>query len=274
MSGYENNAPPYTGIVKIFSVPSYRNVGHITKGVAPGDIWIDKVGNLYVANGFAANVSEYAPGERSPKCSYSLGGNFAAAVTTDGQNHVFVVGTERRRYLLRGFLYEFKQCGSLISQSEIRKNSQDDPPTGVAVDRSGNVFVEYWFEATQGRFVEFKRGGSRPTQLGAIIGSASGSSSSGSGGLVVDRHGNLIATDAFESIYRIRPPYDRAHALVSNLSYPTSVSLNKSETLLYCASPSGVTVYNYPSVMLVKTLHGVFKNGVAVGVAAAPDATF
>jgi hypothetical protein len=82
------------------------------------------------------------------------------------------------------------------------------------------------------------------------------------------------------SIDVIAPPYTFATPLVSGLSNPYHISLDKSEKLLFNAnygtSSEGptVTVYDYPSGTLVTTLGS--SNGITAsyGVSDSPDANF
>src|SRR5665213_207281 len=62
------------GTVQILKNKTYQNVGAITNGIDDSDgLWVDKAGNLYVANVVGKNVTEYAPGSSSPKCTYASG---------------------------------------------------------------------------------------------------------------------------------------------------------------------------------------------------------
>jgi hypothetical protein len=134
----------------------------------------------------------------------------------------------------------------------------------VAVDAKGDLFVAYG----GGSFEEFVGGSTTPTPLGATVGSAAG--------LILDKHGNLIADDQTGSIDVIAPPYSSAKVLVSGLSDPFHCALNKKETLLFNADSGSatVTVYKYPSGSLVTTLGN--GNGIteAEGVGESPDAVF
>jgi hypothetical protein len=46
--------------------------GRLTKGMyAPVGLWVDRFGNLYVANADGHDVTEYSPCKKSPKCTYT-----------------------------------------------------------------------------------------------------------------------------------------------------------------------------------------------------------
>lgn len=260
---------PSDWVVKIVSLRSFRPVGRITAGVdSPVGLWVDKSGNLYVAN--YTNVVEYAPGKRSPTCTYNTPEHANAAVTTDDENNVYVVADERERYLAIPYLDVFEQCGKLIRHSRIGK-SDYDILAGVAVDTNHDIFIAHYLSPNHGAFFELVRGGRKPVRLGAVIGN--GSFGSGSGGVILDRDHNLIATDSVNSVYRIKPPYKTAKVLIGNLGYPATLSLNKAETLLFSANADSrtVTVYKYPSATQIKTLR--MPTG-SIGVAADPDAAF
>ncbi len=193
------------------------------------------------------------------------------AVTTDDDHRVYAAGNDVRQYNRTGYLYAFEECGKLLRRTRIG-TLQINFACGVAVDAAGDVFVAFFGGGNRGRFVEFVGGGSTPTYLGAVIGGGSGSTGSGTGGLIIDKNGTLIATDTFNTIYTIPPPYSTANVLATGLSFPWTLSLNKPETLLYSANAGSgtVTAFKYPSGKRVKTLN-TFP---AIGVAAGPDATF
>ncbi|MGA8327060.1 MAG: hypothetical protein WB757_13360 [Candidatus Cybelea sp.] len=46
--------------------------GRLTKGMyAPVGLWVDRFGNLYVANADGHDVTEYSPCKKSPKWTYT-----------------------------------------------------------------------------------------------------------------------------------------------------------------------------------------------------------
>lgn len=234
--------------VLIYSNKTYSQIGEITNGLSATDgVWVDKKGNIYVANA-SSNVVEYKNGGSSPICTYT-GATDPINVTTDVKGNVYVVD------FLGGFVDEYAQCTNTIE-----KQFQATDAEGAAVDKSGDLFVTYSGDSLE----EFKGGSTTGTPLGATVGIAAG--------LIIDKKGNLIADDQEGDILVIAPPYSSATVLVSGLSDPFHCSLNKKENLLFNANSGSatITVYSYPSGSLVQTV----DTGAAEGVGESPNAVF
>jgi hypothetical protein len=249
--------------VQILKNKTYKNVGSITTGLTDSDgLWVDKAGNLYVANVTSANVLEYAPGRKSPKCTYSAGLVDPINVTTDALGNVYVVDFNNLNS--PGYIDKFAQCKNKIG----KQLDVTSGPEGVAVDGHGNLFVSYFNANFNGGFEEFKKGQTSPTQLAATVTSP--------GGLAIDANDTLIADDQSGSIDLIAPPYSSATILISGLSDPFHVSLNKPEKLLFNANNGNatVTIYSYPSGSLVTTLGSANGLDGAEGVSDSPNAVF
>ncbi len=258
--------------VVVLANRTYKEKREITKGLLWADgLWIDKKGNLYVAN-YADHstgdyVAEYPPGSSTPSCTYSAGLFDPINVTTDDAGNVYVV--DFNFFSDPGYVDKYAQCSNTISaQYSIGKG-----PEGVAVDGAGDMFVSFFNAGYQGGFEEFKAGSRTPVVLGATVAAAAG--------LVLDKRGNLITDDILSGdIDVIAPPYSTVNILASGLTNPFHCSLNKKEDLLFNANvgygsiPPSVTIYRYPSGKLLRTLGS--KEGVvnAYGVADSPDAAF
>lgn len=236
--------------VFVFKNSTYAKVGDITSGVTAGDgVWVDKKGNVYVAN-VISNVVEYKKGAGSPICTYSASLTDPINGTTDSAGNVYVTDYEG------GAVREYGQCSNTVKATFSVSN-----PEGVAVDSSGDVFVSF-----DGEFEEFTNG--TGTILGAKI--------SESAGLCIDNSKDLIADDQSGSIYLVKPPYTSATVLVSGLSDPFHCSLNSAENLLFNANSgsTSVTVYSYPSMSLVHTITSSDGIDGAEGVGESPNAVF
>ncbi len=241
---------------------SYVEVGEITNGLDASDgVWVDKHGNVYVANVGGPNVVEYKRGGSTPICTYSSGIVDPVDVTTDEAGNVYV--DDFNELNNPGHVQVFPQCQNTVS----KEFNTGLGPTGIAVDKLGNLFVEYI--GSKSTFEEFKAGSISPTPLGASVSSP--------GGMVLDKKGNLIADDQAGNIDVIAPPYGSATILVSGLSGPFRCSLNRRESLLFNANADSdtITVYKYPSGTLVTTLdgHSYGFNSVE-GVGESPNAVF
>ncbi|HEY1975217.1 MAG TPA: hypothetical protein VGG89_01560 [Candidatus Baltobacteraceae bacterium] len=248
--------------VQVYGNRHYRQRRTITNGIKGAQgLWIDTSGNLYVANSDTANVTEYAPGGTSPMCTYSkkLGG--PTTETTDSAGNVYVV--DFNHFKVPGYIDEYRQCGNSV----VKRYSIITPPTGVAIDSKGDIFVAY-ITVAGGAFEEFKKGEKTPTELNARIGSPAG--------LLIDGKGNLIADDQRGNIDVIPPPYKKVNTLVSGLYNPFRAALNKDQTLLYNvdSGEGTVSVYQYPSGKLVKVLGTAEGVTNPSGVAISPNAVF
>ncbi len=238
-----------SGSVAVLANRSHKNVGQITDGLNGADgVWVDNAGNLYVANYKGAAVTEYAPGTSSPKRTYSSDLVDPIGVTTDRSGSVYVA--DFNDFADPGYLYEYAQCSNTVK----KRYTVILGPTGVAVDRRGDIFVMAWAEG-YGYLLEFKRGRSTPTALGATVNVP--------GGLVIDAKGNLIADDQGAAPYEpgsidvIAPPYYQTSVpLIQGIGDPYHVALNKQQNRLFSANVSAgtVTIYSYPAGTLLETM--------------------
>ena len=241
---------------------TYHEVGDITSGISGSDgVFVDKKGNVYVANVDAADVTEYKRGKGSPICTYSASLRDPITVTVDNSGNVYVADFNSLQN--PGYIDKYAQCSNTVA----KQYDVSSGPEGVAVDSSGDIFVSY-FGSAGGNFEEFVGGSTTPTALGATVSSPAG--------LILDKHGNLIADDQSGNIDVIAPPYGSATVLESGLSDPFHCALNKKENLLFNANHGSttVTVYKYPSGSLIYTIGT--SNGIdgAEGVGESPDAVF
>jgi hypothetical protein len=270
----------YGASIEVFDNKSYGPINSITSGVNnSAGLWIDKAGNLYVANYSGPTVTEYAPGGNSPACTYSSRLVGPINVATDDAGNVYVYDNDDTYGY--GYIDKFAQCRNTISKRYFV--GEVGFVQGVAVDSRGDIFISCYCGSNE--FEKFKNGSKTPTLLGALINIPRD--------IVIDKNRNLIAVSPGyvngnpSSIWAVAPPYAYASAklLVAYSGQNTSgLSLNKKENLLsssnevwansYCHPPKHacglVSVYSYPSGGLVKQ----FRVPYALGVAESPNATF
>jgi DNA-binding beta-propeller fold protein YncE len=242
---------------------TYHNTGTITEGLnsCPDGDWVDKSQNLYVASYCGHVVQEYASGATSPTATYSFGLDDPVGVTTDSSSNVYVAD------------YGSGSASSVFEYAQGSNTIANQCPTGlanegVAVDKSGNVFVSGNSPNTVGGFiVEFKGGlkGCQSTTLGVTLGSA--------GGLVIEKSGTLAAIDQLAGVDIIPSPYTSISSIIGGFSAPFHDALNKEQNLIFVADPinASVTVLSYPGGTLLQTLGSANGLSDPVGVAAYPQ---
>jgi hypothetical protein len=248
--------------VFLFKIKTYRPDGAITNGVSDtNSVWVDRSGNVYVANLETANITEFAPGESAPSCTYASGLIDPVNVTTDSKGNVYVA--DFNFYAKIGYIDVFPQCTDSIAKQYVIKHG----PEGVAVDARGDIFVSFFNKQKRGAFEEFVHGDSTATLLAASVASP--------GGIILDKRRDIIADDQRGAIFRIPPPYTTASGIVSGLFDPFRVALSKDEKTLFSAnSGSGtVTIYAYPSGTLTRTLGSADGLDGADGVSQNPNDT-
>ena len=94
--------------VFVFKNSTYAKVGDITSGITASDgVWVDKKGNVYVAN-VISNVVEYKKGAGSPICTYSASLTDPINGTTDSAGNVYIADFEG------GAVREYAQCSNTV----------------------------------------------------------------------------------------------------------------------------------------------------------------
>jgi hypothetical protein len=231
---------------------SYQEIQTITDGMnAPAGDYYDSKANLYVANPIGPNVTEYDK-HGTLTFTYSSGLVDPSSPTVDRNGNVYVADWNVDN---ASVVVEYAQGNNtpLFSCQTGLAN------TGVAVDKEGDVFVAGDTPgkgSNAGFIVEFKHGlsGCAATTLGARLGNAEG--------LVIDKHGNLVAPDETNGgvVDIIPPPYTTVGSTIKDgIDLPFAVALNKQQTLLYVVNYVGgylqdVVVDTYPSGTNVATL--------------------
>lgn len=249
-----------TGAVEILANKTWTNTGSISSGIdGPDGNWVDKKGNLYVANYAGADITEYAKGTTSPSFTYG-GVEDPVAVSTDSKGNVYEGDFEG------SYVSEFAQGSSSI----IAQCSPGGEVEGVAVDKSGDVFVAYYSSAEGGKIAEYTGGlsGCSATTLGVTV--------EFPGGMVLDKKGNLVICDQdADAVDIIAPPYSSVtKTLGSGYTDPFHVTINKKNKQAYVANYGGedVLVLSYPAGSTKATLNS--SNGLSIPAAAVDSSNF
>jgi hypothetical protein len=231
-----------TGEVEILKNEGWYLVAIISAGMAgPDGSFVDANGNFYVAEYRGPSISEYAPGSLSPSFSYSAAMNDPVNVNVDTNGNVYEADFNG------GYVNEYAQS----SNSVINSCSPGGSVEGIAIDRSGDVFVAY-NTSSEARIVEYAGG------LSGCSGKVLGVKLQYAGGVVLDRQMNLIACDQGRAtVDVIKPPYDRvSRKLGSGYQDPFHVTINAHNTRVLVADQAlaDVQVLSYPSGTNIATL--------------------
>jgi hypothetical protein len=253
------------GEVIVFANKTWQNSGKISDGTLNGDgDYVDKKGNLYVADTSGA-IEEYAPGADSPSFTYNASMKDAINVSVDSKGNVYEADYQG------GFVNEYAQASNTVTNS----CSPGGGVEGIAVDASGDVFVDYNGNGG-GRIAEYKGGlnGCSETVLDPTFKFV--------GGMVLDKHRNLLICDQQNAaVDVVAPPYSSITGeLGSGFITPLHVTLDKTNKLAFVTDIGNTTVYSVVDVLDYPSGKVVTQLGTAAGLedpwgaADAPNAVY
>jgi hypothetical protein len=233
-------------------------IGEITDGISgPSGSFVDKRGDLFVANDSNFTVTMYPPGSTAWKLRYT-GFAYPLDVAVDSKGLVYIAD------LVGDKVVEFPK-GSTRSKLTIPIGY---PPHGVALDSHGNVYVSYntgAHGAGPGAVNEYAPGSKTAKNLNLPIGWAAGDATDGSG--------NLLVADQNNAAVYVFPPGSTSpsQTITQGLQDPVNIAFDSSFKHLYVQDDEvdGVLVYDYPSGTYLTTLN----NGATSidGVAVSPE---
>ncbi|MGB8908807.1 MAG: hypothetical protein WCC84_08670 [Candidatus Cybelea sp.] len=236
--------------VEILANGSWKKIGEIAKGSHPWGDWVDKEGNLYVTGVTDGHVGimEYKPGKTKPTFTYSTGMKAPVSISTDEQGHVYEADYQ-------GFVIEYAQRQHRPGNKCVLPAG--DYMTGVAVNASGAVFVDYTTGLFDGGIVEYPTGlhGCHQTNLKPKL--------SYPYGIVVDAQGNLVVADSeVGKVYIIAPPFDKITRTWGTTFYePVHLTIDTPNLRAFVTEiGKDVKVVGYPGGKLLTTLdssHGL-----------------
>jgi hypothetical protein len=219
---------------------TYQHVATITDGIdGPRGAFYDGRGDLYVANVYGKNVTEYNS-KRKLTFTYSAQLVQPVDVTADASGNVYVADGS-------GAVVEFPQR----SNTPIASCATSLINEGIARDEAtGDVFVAAT-PNSGGSILEYKRGlsGCNATTLGVVLQFVPI-------GLHIDRRRNLVTTDENSNVDIIAPPYTSITSTIA-VTNPSNCALSKSNQLIFTNSspPGDIVVDDYPSGTYVTTLN-------------------
>jgi hypothetical protein len=230
-------------------------IGKITDGIdAPSGSFVDRYGDLFVANNGNYTVTMYPAGSTSWSLRYT-GFAYPNNVTVSRKGTVYIADFTGDKVV------EFPK-GKTRSKLTIPIGY---PPHGVALDARDNLYVSYNTGAHgegPGAVNEYAPGSTTGTNLNLPIGWA--------GGDAVDGSGNLLVADQSNAAVYVFPPGSTtpSQTITQGLSDPVNLAFDASFKHLYVedAVVDGVLVYDYPSATYVTTLNNgaTAISGVAV----------
>jgi hypothetical protein len=231
--------------VKIFRNGTYKNIGTISTGIlGPVGDWLDKNGNLYVANSLGPNVTEYTSNTTTPSFTYSQSMQAPQSVATDAHGNVFEADLGAGS--TQGHVNEYAQgSDNAIGSCYAGLHSGGNTGAyGVAVDKNGDVFVSYGIPGSGGAGIDEYMGG-----LGSCNEQKLAITYASPGGVAVDAANDLVVCDPASSVvYVIPPPYISVPRTIGiGFSKPTAVTLSKDNTRAFVTDVGNhtVTIVNY-----------------------------
>jgi hypothetical protein len=246
-------------------------IGIIRGVINPRGLFVDKEGELYVANSNAHVVMIYEEGQLGKPVETLTGTVHPSDVTRDGDDHygtIFVVNQN-----------DANQGPGNIS---VYANGSTTPTSflythanyfidSVALDAKHNLFAGYGDQNGVAHIDEFKNGSTQPIQLPAALGYT--------GGMEVDKTHDLLvadpdffngqnapAVDIF-AINKMNPEFQFGQE-----GWPYYVAVTKREQHMYVSDARLLQVreYTYPGGVLLDTITKGFENGnYPIGVAVA-----
>jgi serine/threonine-protein kinase len=251
------------GEVEVFANGSYQKVGAISRGIeGPEGLFLDAAGNLYVANFLGGDITEYGYGSSREKFRYDAHMVEPASVSVDHDGNVYEADFDGK------LVNEYQQASNKVVSS----CPQPGFVSSVALDAAGDVFVAQ-DSKRGGRITEFAGGlsGCHGKRLGVRLGYA--------GGMVLDKHGNLVVCDSSDpgAVDVIKPPFDKvSRKLGSHWSSPSRLAIDKTNSLVFVTDKTTdlVAVINYKTGKIVSSLgttSGLLK---PAGVVDEPNAVY
>jgi len=227
--------------VKIFRNGTYKSIGTIFSGInGPAGDFLDKNGNLYVANLTGANVTEYAPFAKTPSFTYSQNMQAPNSVATDTNGNVFEA--DRGVGSTGGNVNEYSQkVNSMVVSCPPGLHSGGNTGAyGVAVDKNGDVFVSYGLPGSGGAHIDEYMGGLHPSCNEWTL----PITYSSPGGIAVDAANDLVVCDPQSAVvYFIPPPYISVPRTIgTGFSRPTTVTLSRDNTRAFVTDVANATV--------------------------------
>jgi hypothetical protein len=215
-------------------------IGKITNGISgPWGLWVDKSGNLYVANS-SGSVTVYPPGSVDPSATYTKDLYRPLYVIADQNGDVFAGNGNGNK---GGTVVEFLPGSTSAYQVLKTPGTEAD---GMDFDQQGNLYVAY-------------RGGTKRGGLGSVEKFAPGSTQGQvigmkvhqPQGLIVDNEGNVLVAETsqrWKAVALFRPGKTRPLLRLKLPTYsdPTQIAITADESELFVGSFTNGSLYVTP----------------------------
>jgi hypothetical protein len=231
--------------------------GEITTGISyPEGIYVNKKGELFVANYIGSTITEYPRGKKKPTIT----------IDTSAPAYDVFVGGDGTLYAAEpatGSVVEYP-ANSTASKLTVTVNGGD---YGVATDNKNNLYVSYLSNVDGLSHVEkFSPGATTGTDMGFTVPFA--------GELKLDKKNDIIIGDRNDQLIDIFPPgaTTPSRSFSTPGGRPVYLALNLSETVLYVAGLGQVQVMDYQTGATTSTITSGLES--PSGVAPYPPAPY
>jgi hypothetical protein len=229
-----------------------RPIGYITDGASsPYGLYVDRYGNLYVANWYANTVDAYARGSLTPFATYSQDLNYPLYPLVDSNGNLFVGNGGS------GAIVEYRHGTTSVSRILQTAGVQVD---GMDFDAKGDLYVAYRNGSGIGSIETFAPGSTQGKMLGMQLDQPQG--------LVIANSGVILAieTGAASRIDEFLPGSSTPQLEVAVSQTPVQLAITESESRLFVSTLNGpVYATDYPLIKprLVQEVFGS-SQGVAL----------
>lgn len=228
---------------------------------SPGDLFVDRSLNLYVAANSGAFVYVYPPGSLTPSVTLTGVGNSYVEAMAVGGNGTLYAAVRVNANPPYGFFVKYPVGHT--APTTIYTFPSPDVPLGIGIDSARNVYIS---------FTQFQSGNIN-TQVLKFVGHSSrfsnlgiqNSGYSAPSGLAIDQNNNLLLVDNSGNVDVYPPGSTTPSQVISGVNALGGISLNRNNTKLWVAEGLSGNVLGvaYPSGTIFDTITAQSTEGVA-----------
>ena len=272
-----NVGPPVSTLAGAGTTGFVDGVGVAAKFYSPQGVAVDSKGNVFVADGGtirkitpAGVVSIFAGSTRGFADGVGTDAKFAGPsdVAVDSSDNVFVADDDAiRKITPAGVVSTFAGTGTSGYVDGVGVNARFSGPQGLAVDRSGNVFVADRFNGairkiTPAGVVSTLAGSN---QNGFVNGVGAAAIFSSPFDVAVDSSGNVFVADIGNSVIRKITPAGVVSTFAGAVTATTGFA-NGSGTAASFSSPASVAVDSSDNVFVADTSNHAIRKITPAGI--------